>query len=81
MPLWRYEVGAVVGAMMWAGIYSTIGFAVFGAWVGEKPWLWVLAAIALVGLVVLATKFTSRRLDQSPPYAVLPDPDATDPSA
>lgn len=81
MPLWRYEVGAVVGGMMWAGIYSTIGFAVFGAWVGEKPWLWVLAAIALVGLVVLATKFTSRRLDQSPPYAVLPDPDATDPSA
>ncbi len=77
MPLWHYEVGAVVGALMWAGIYSTIGFAVFGAWVGEKPWLWVLAAGALVGLVVLATRLTSRRLDQTPPYAALPDSDPT----
>lgn len=77
MPWWRYEVGAVLGALMWAGIYSTIGFAVFGAWVGESPWAWVLAAVALVGLVALATTLTSRRLDQAPPYAALPPSEST----
>ncbi len=73
MPLWHYEIGAVVGALMWAGIYSTIGFAVFGAWVGQSPWLWLSAAIALVVLVVVATRVTSRRLDATPAYAALAD--------
>lgn len=73
MPLWRYEVGVVIGALMWAGIYSTIGFAVFGAWVSQSPWLWLGAALAMVVLVALATRLTSRRLDSSPPYAALPD--------
>ena len=45
MPLWRYEVGVVIGALMWAGIYSTIGFAVFEAWVSQSPWLWLGALV------------------------------------
>lgn len=73
MPLWRYEVGVVIGALMWAGIYSTIGFAVFEAWVSQSPWLWLGAAVGLIALVVVATRLTNRRLESTPPYASFPD--------
>jgi len=75
MPLWRYEIGVVVGALVWAGIYSTIGFAVFAVRVSEAPWLWVLGALALVLLVYAATRLTTRRIAAAEPF---PGPEGSD---
>jgi len=72
MPLWAYQAGAVVGALAWAGIYSTIGFAVFEAWVGGSPWWWILVAVAGIAVIVFATRWTRMRLIRTPPYAVPP---------
>ena len=53
MPWWRYVPGVVVGALCWATIYTTIGFAVLAAWFGDHPWPWVIGAV--VAVVVVAT--------------------------
>jgi membrane protein DedA with SNARE-associated domain len=60
MPWWRYVPGVVVGALLWATIYTTIGFAVLEAWFGEHPWPWVIGAAAAV-LVVAGTTLLVRR--------------------
>ncbi len=69
MPLVRYEVAVAVGALAWAGIYTTIGFSVLGAWVGQAPWWAWLVAGAGVLLVVWATRWASGRLARMVPYA------------
>ncbi|MFZ1285722.1 MAG: VTT domain-containing protein [Candidatus Phosphoribacter sp.] len=71
MPLWRYEIGVVIGALAWAAIYSTIGFAVLGAWVGDNPWPAALALAGAVGVVVVATRIARRRMERTLPYAGL----------
>lgn len=61
MPWWRYAPGVVVGALFWATIYTTIGFAVLEAWFGEHPWPWVAAGALLVAAVVGVTWWARRR--------------------
>jgi membrane protein DedA with SNARE-associated domain len=61
MPWWRYVPGLVVGALFWATIYTTIGFAVLEAWFGEHPWPWVIGAVVAVLVVVAATWLVRRR--------------------
>ena len=68
MPLWRYEIAVVVGALAWAGIYTTIGFSVLAAWVGQAPWWAWLVAAAGVLLVWWATRWAGRRLERTTPY-------------
>lgn len=69
MPLWRYEIAAVVGSLAWAAIYSTVGLAVLDAWWGQaRPWVFAGVAGA-VGLVWLSTWAARRRLDRTPPMA------------
>ena len=52
MPLSRYVPATVVGSLAWAGLYTTVGFAVVEAWVGDLPWWW--AGLGVVAVVVLA---------------------------
>ena len=61
MPWWRYLPGVVVGALFWATIYTTIGFAVLEAWFGEHPWPWVIGAVTAVVVVAAVTWVVRRR--------------------
>lgn len=51
MPLRRYLPGNVVGSLMWATLYTTVGLTVVEAAFGRVPWWWV--AVALVGVAVV----------------------------
>lgn len=52
MPMARFLPAAVAGSLVWAGVYTTVGFAVVEAWVGAVPWWWaLLALLAVVGVV------------------------------
>jgi membrane protein DedA with SNARE-associated domain len=61
MPWWRYVPGVVVGALFWATIYTTIGFAVLEAWFGERPWPWIVGGVLAILVVVGATWLVRRR--------------------
>ena len=61
MPWWRYVPGVVVGALFWATIYTTIGFAVLEAWCGERPWPWIVGGVLAILVVVGATWLVRRR--------------------
>ena len=61
MPWWRYVPGVVVGALFWATIYTTIGFAVLAAWFGDHPWPWVIGGVAAILVVAVVTWLVRRR--------------------
>ena len=61
MPWRRYLPGVVGGALFWAGVYTTIGFAVLGAAFGRTPWPWVLGALVAALFVGVATVLVRRR--------------------
>lgn len=69
MPLRWYLPAVTVGALLWSAVYTTIGMAVFQAWVGGvlSHW-WVV--LALVVLVVVATLAGRRWLRRSRPADV-----------
>lgn len=55
MPLSRYLPALVVGALIWATIYVTVGMAVVEAALGRVPWWWAaVAVLVLVGLAVVS---------------------------
>ncbi len=58
MPASRFGPAVVVGALLWAGLYLTVGLAVVDVVLGRVPWWWLLAALA----VVVAVVTVSRRL-------------------
>ncbi len=72
MPLVRYEAAVVVGSLAWAGIYTTIGFAVVESLLGAAGLAWWLAAAGAAALVVLLTRAVRRRL--RPPRVVGAEP-------
>ncbi len=74
MPLWRYEIAVVLGSLVWALIYTTVGFAVVEAWVGHAPWWFWLVVSAAVLAVVLSTRMLRRRIERASPY---PEPAQT----
>ncbi|MDN5558714.1 MAG: VTT domain-containing protein [Ruaniaceae bacterium] len=62
IPWWKYTSAMFLGCMAWALIYSTIGFAVWGAALAAaagSPW-GIAAMVALAG-VIAATMWVSRR--------------------
>lgn len=78
MPWRRYLPGVVCGALIWAGVYTTIGFAVLEAAFGRDPWPWVVGAVVAVLLVVGATLLVRRRRTLRPEGPVrtpTPSPD------
>jgi membrane protein DedA with SNARE-associated domain len=66
MP-WRHYVPALlVGALVWAAIYLTVGMAVVHAWLsGDGRWL--LAGLAAVALVAVVSWRAGRSEEVSPP--------------
>ena len=60
MPLHRYLPGLAAGALLWAGIYLSVGMAMLSAWNADGLW-WVPVALVGVALVVVATAATRLR--------------------
>ncbi|GAB77697.1 membrane protein DedA, SNARE-associated domain [Austwickia chelonae] len=66
MPMRRYFPASLVGSLIWAAIYTTIGFAVVEAWVQDEagPWLIVmLIPLALIGAATWAFRRENRHDD------------------
>jgi membrane protein DedA with SNARE-associated domain len=64
MPWIRYTVAMVIGCVMWALIYATIGFAAFDAAMalaGHSPWLLAAVLVLVVALVVAFVVVRRRR--------------------
>ncbi|KAB7746094.1 hypothetical protein GA707_00740 [Nostocoides sp. F2B08] len=61
MPQRRWIPAVVVGALLWATLYTTVGLAFVGALLGRAQWWWALIGAGLVAGVVLV----SRRLSGS----------------
>jgi membrane protein DedA with SNARE-associated domain len=61
MPLHHYLPALALGALIWAGIYLSVGVAVVNAWLAGEGLLGLLAAVALLGLVTGATLMLRRR--------------------
>ena len=62
MPLARFAPALLVGASIWATIYTTVGMSVFYAALGELSWGWVGAGVLAAALVVAVTAYARRRL-------------------
>jgi membrane protein DedA with SNARE-associated domain len=83
MPQRRFLPAVTVGAALWSLLYTTVGFTVVDAWLGNVSWWWAVAAVA----VVVAIFVLSGRLEESAKAedpARLPDaggPAADDPAA
>lgn len=63
MPWVRYTIAMVIGCVMWAFIYATIGFAAFDAAVvlaAHSPWL-LAAVLLLIVAVIVAIVLVRRR--------------------
>lgn len=61
MPLRRYLPALLLGALLWAGVYLTVGIAVVEAfWGSSRPWV-LLAVIAAAGLTAVAVRRLLRR--------------------
>ena len=65
MPLKRYLPAVTAGALLWAGIYATVGMAVFYTWVA-LDWPWLLAgAVALATGLLAASAWRRARARQN----------------
>lgn len=43
MPQRRFQPAVIIGALLWATLYTTVGLAVVDAWLGHVPWWWNLS--------------------------------------
>ncbi|MGG5258449.1 DedA family protein [Phycicoccus avicenniae] len=65
MPLRRFLPAVVLGALLWAVLYTTVGLTVVDAALGRVPWWWLLVVAGLVVAVVLAARRVRRVADRS----------------
>lgn len=75
MPLRLYLPAVATGCVLWAGIYATVGLAVFAAWVGAGGG-WAIAGIVAVAAAVITWRH--RRAAPRPPVGDAAD--ATEPT-
>jgi len=70
MPQRRFLPAVTLGAALWSLVYTTVGFAVLDAWLGNLSWWWAAAAVGVVVVIVVV----SRRLErpEDPPAGRLP---------
>ncbi|MHB1062951.1 MAG: DedA family protein [Georgenia sp.] len=75
----RFSLAQIPGALAWAAIYSTIGFAVWEAALAAAAGSpWGLAGLAAAAIVIVATVAVRRRHTRAHEVAVLVNPTATD---
>ncbi|WP_116113221.1 DedA family protein [Austwickia chelonae] len=55
MPMRRYFPAAFIGSLIWAAIYTTIGFAVLEAWIQDEAGPWLIVMLIPIALIVVAT--------------------------
>lgn len=53
MPLVRYLPSVIVGCLIWATIYSTVGMAVIYAWIAIG-WQWIVAGAIVLAIATVA---------------------------
>lgn len=76
MPWVRYTVAMVIGCIMWALIYATIGFAALNAAMAlaaHSPWLLVGVIALLVAIAVAVVIARRRRRSGAPPDSMPQD--------
>lgn len=56
MPQRRWIPAVVVGALLWATLYTTVGLAFVAALLGRVQWWWALLGAGLVATVVLVSR-------------------------
>ncbi|KJK12669.1 membrane protein [Terrabacter sp. 28] len=75
MPLRWYVPAAVVGSVVWAVLYATVGLAVVQVWLAAEAGSWwgvALVALALVGVVVWVAVRRRRASSHDPDVRVTP---------
>lgn len=68
MPLRHYVPATVVGSLLWATLYTSVGLALWEAITGGA-WWWLLVVLAVVALVLGATRWLSRAAERRPESA------------
>lgn len=63
MPLLRYVAAAALGSLLWAGLYTSAGFAALDAVRGALPWWWLLVVLGLIGMVALISRALRSRIE------------------
>ncbi|WP_315341706.1 hypothetical protein [Rothia mucilaginosa] len=63
MPLRRWVPAMLVGTLMWACIYTTIGFAILAA-LGLEPWMFPLALAIVITVLVIVSQLRERRINR-----------------
>lgn len=76
MPWVRYTIAMVIGCVMWAFIYATIGFAAFDAAMAlatHSPWLLVAVLVLVAAVIVGVVLARRRRRSAAPPDSLSED--------
>lgn len=63
MPLRRWVPAMLLGTLMWACIYTTIGFAILAA-LGLEPWMFPLALAIVITVMVIVAQLRERRINR-----------------
>jgi len=63
MPLRRWIPAMLIGTLMWAAIYTTIGFAILAA-LGLEPWMFPVALAFVVAGAVIISVVREKRIDR-----------------
>ena len=63
MPLRRWVPAMLVGTLMWACIYTSIGFAILAA-LGLEPWMFPLALAIVITVLVIVSQLRERRINR-----------------
>ena len=63
MPLRRWVPAMLVGTLIWACIYTTIGFAILAA-LGLEPWMFPVALAIVITVLVIAAQLRERRINR-----------------
>ncbi|HEY5881022.1 MAG TPA: VTT domain-containing protein [Nakamurella sp.] len=79
MPWIRYTIAMVIGCVMWALIYATIGFAAFDTALvlaAHSPWLLVGVMVLVAAVIIAVVLARRRRRSPAPPDALAEDASA-----
>ncbi len=62
MPQRHFQPAVIVGALLWAVLYTTVGLAVVTAALGKIPWWYAVLGLAAVVAVVVGSRWLRVRL-------------------